>query len=398
MEVDVVQVQQRLGIVGRSPKLIQAINAAVLAAKYDINVLITGENGVGKEVFHKIIHTYSQRNNKKCLAINCGALPEGTINSELFGHVKGAFTGATTDRKGYFEEADGGTLFLDEVGELPMETQARLLRVLQNGEYIRMGSNEVKRTNVRIVAATNKNLEKAIQADKFREDLYYRLATVRIHVPALRERPEDIELLFRKFAGDVADRYKMPAISYDESGRRALLACQWPGNVRQLESVVLQLSVLRKERVMTADILRDYLPCTESGITLTNDKDTHANEFAPGEKEMVFGILFDMRRQIQELQQKLGIDPNAPMQQGNLPVIHGNGWTRSHAASTEEFVEQEAEEIKDPEPRLPLTRREREKQDFIEALKRNGNNKRKTAEELGISERTVHRKIQEYGI
>lgn len=397
MNSDVLQVQNSLGIVGRSPALQKAISEAILAAPYDVNVLISGENGVGKEVFHKIIHSYSKRRHEKCLAINCGALPEGTINSELFGHVKGAFTGALTDRKGFFEEADKGTLFLDEVGELPLETQARLLRVLQNGEYIRVGSNEVRKTNVRVVAATNKNLLKAIEQGKFREDLYYRLATIKIHIPSLRQRPEDIELLFKKFANDVADRYKMPAISLDESGRRALLACQWPGNIRQLESVVFQLSVLREERVMTADILREYLPHTEAHVTISKENEAHESSFAPGEKNYLYGVIFDMRRQLEELQKKLGIEPaQSPMQHhAALPIQMG-----APAGTADEFEEQEAEEVQDSEEEtaMPLTKKEREKREILEALARNNNNKRKTAEELGISERTIHRKLAEYGL
>jgi len=399
MNSDVLQVQQSLGIVGRSAALQKAILEAILAAPYDVNVLITGENGVGKEVFHKIIHGYSKRKRNKCFAINCGALPEGTINSELFGHVKGAFTGALSDRKGFFEEADGGTLFLDEVGELPLETQARLLRVLQNGEYMRVGSNEVRKTDVRIVAATNKDLLKSIEAGTFRMDLYYRLATININVPALRQRPEDIELLFKKFANDIADRYNMPAISLDESGRRALLACQWPGNVRQLESIVLQLSVLRQERVMTAEILNQYLPLTEAHVTISKENEKKDSSFAPGEKNYLYGVIFDMRRQIEELQKKLGIDNTATpgtsvtVSHAALPV------SMTHNSSLDEFEEQEAELVSEAEENRqngPLTKKEREKQAILDALRRNGNNKRKAAEELGISERTIHRKLTEY--
>lgn len=400
MNSDVLQVQSSLGIVGRSAELQKAISKAVLAAPYDVNVLITGENGVGKEVFHKIIHSYSKRKTKKCFAINCGALPEGTINSELFGHVKGAFTGATADRKGYFEEANGGTLFLDEVGELPLETQARLLRVLQNGEYIRVGSNQVSKTDVRVVAATNKNLLKAIEQGKFREDLYYRLATICIDVPPLRHRPEDIELLFKKFANDIASRYNMPPLMLDESGRRALIACQWPGNIRQLESVVLQLSILLKDRLVTEEILRRFLPQTEARLTISKEDASHENDFAPGEKKAIYSIIYDMRKQIEDLQKKLNIEktPTA-VSHAALPM-----------SPAEEFEEQEAEEVSNEafaEPIQPaaapttppvLLKKEREKNDIIEALARNNNNRRKAAQELGISERTIHRKLTEYGI
>jgi len=401
MHSDVLQVQNSLGIIGRSPALQKAIEEAILAAPYDVNVLITGENGVGKEVFHKIIHNYSKRRTKKVFAVNCGALPDGTINSELFGHVKGAFTGAVADRKGFFEEADGGTLFLDEVGELPLETQARLLRVLQNGEYIRVGSNEVRKTDVRVVAATNKDLLKAIAEGKFREDLYYRLATIKINIPALRQRPEDIEMLFRKFANDIADRYHMPALTLDESGRRALLACQWPGNIRQLESLVFQLSVLRQEREMTAEILREYLPHTEARVTLSNDKEAHETSFAPGEKNYLYGVIFDMRRQIEELQSKLGITPAQPAVQTTALAMPVNHMPVGHMPpAMDEWEEQEAEEVHENEEQHlgVLTKKDREKQVILEALARNNNNKRKTAEELGISERTVHRKVKEYGI
>lgn len=408
MNSDVLQVQNSLGIIGRSAALQKAIQEAILLAPYDANVLITGENGVGKEVFHKIIHNYSKRRTKKLFAVNCGALPDGTINSELFGHVKGAFTGAVTDRKGFFEEANEGTLFLDEVGELPLETQARLLRVLQNGEYIRVGSNEVRKTNVRVVAATNKNLLKAIEEGKFREDLYYRLATFKISIPPLRQRPEDIELLFRKFANDIADLYRMPAITLDESGRRALLACQWPGNIRQLESLVLQLSVLREERVMTADILREYLPHTEARMTISSKTESHDNDFAPGEKNYLYGAIFDMRRQIEELQAKVGITPSQPGMPGTalaMPVSHMQD-VGPVANTMDDWEEQEAEEVHENEETTDkavplggtLTKKERERRELLEALIRNGYNKRKTAEELDISERTVHRKVKEYGL
>ena len=253
---DILSIQQNYQIVGRSPLLQQAINAAVQAAPYDVNVLVCGENGVGKEVFHKILHNLSPRRYKKCIAVNCGGLPEGTIDSELFGHVKGAFTGALSDRKGYFEEADGGTIFLDEIGELPLATQARLLRVIETGEYFRMGSGEVRKTDVRIVAATNVDLQKAIRKGTFREDLYFRLSTITIKVPSLRERQADIYTLFRKFASDIANKYRMPPIQLDDNARRKLLAYTWPGNIRQLPYVVEQISIVEQERQITADMAR----------------------------------------------------------------------------------------------------------------------------------------------
>src|SRR5574344_1608314 len=257
---DILSIQQNYQIVGRSPLLQQAINAAVQAAPYDVNVLICGENGVGKEVFHKILHNLSPRRYKKCIAVNCGGLPEGTIDSELFGHVKGAFTGALSDRKGYFEVADGGTIFLDEVGELPVPTQARLLRVLETGEFIRVGSSKVLKTNVRIVGATNVNLTQAVSEGKFREDLFYRLNTVPIQVPPLRDRGEDILLLFRKFASDCAEKYRMPSIHLDDESRQLLLSYGWPGNVRELKNITERISVIEETRDINATILRQYLP------------------------------------------------------------------------------------------------------------------------------------------
>ncbi len=466
MDNDVLSVQQSLGIVGKSPLLQRAISVAIQAAPYDANVLVIGENGVGKESFYKILHNYSGRRHKKCIPVNCGALPEGTINSELFGHVKGAFTGAIADRKGFFEEADGGTIFLDEVGELPLDTQARLLRILESGEYQRMGSSEIHKTDVRVVAATNKNLQDAIQAGTFRQDLYYRLAAVTIRVPALRERPEDIHLLFRKFASDVANQYHIPPISVDEGAKQVLLAYRWPGNVRQLLHLVEEISIVEESRTINAETLKTYLPDFESRITSSSSgrKDTYENGFGPGEKAMLYKVIFEMKQQLEELYARTGgVQTNqashmhsAPHQltQGG-PIITPSPATHPSQVvqmpDTEEFEEQEAIEVPySTEPsnagvQPPIsglqtptsglqqpasgiqqpftgvqqpasgiqqpasgaqghgassvkTLEQMEKEAIEQALLRNGGNKRKAADELGISERTIHRKIIDYGL
>jgi len=432
MNNDILTVKQNLGIVGNSQPLLQAVSAALQAAPFDVNVLIVGENGVGKEVFHKILHNYSARKHNKCIPVNCGALPEGTINSELFGHVKGAFTGAIADRKGYFEEANGGTIFLDEVGELPLDTQARLLRVLESGEYQRMGSNEIHKTDVRVVAATNRDLRDAIDKGKFRQDLYYRLAAVTIHVPSLRDRAEDIHLLFRKFANDVASKYKCPRIQVDDSGRQLLMSYSWPGNVRQLLHLVEEISIVEQERTITADILKKYLPEFESRVTSasSNRKDSYEQGFGPGEKAMLYKVLFEMKQQLEEVRAHLGmaeasaqparatrqLTQGAPVQHD--PIITPPPTAQERRTAFEEFEEQEAEEISltqnstpatlpnrtassgSEQPAMPTIRtlEQMEKDAIEQALQRNGGNKRKAAEELGISERTIHRKIADYGL
>jgi transcriptional regulator with PAS, ATPase and Fis domain len=420
MNNDILTVKQNLGIVGNSLPLQQAVSAALQAAPYDVNVLIVGENGVGKEVFHKILHNYGPRKHNKCIPVNCGALPEGTINSELFGHVKGAFTGAIADRKGYFEEANGGTIFLDEVGELPLDTQARLLRVIETGEYQRMGSNEIHKTNVRVVAATNRDLHEAIEKGKFRQDLYYRLAAVTIRVPALRERPEDIHLLFRKFAADVAAKYNCPKISVDDGGRQFLMAYSWPGNVRQLLHLVEEISIVETERVITSEILKKYLPDFESRVTSAGGthKDSYENGFGPGEKAMLYKVLFEMKQQLEEVRAQLGLSDTTV--QTTRPVRQ---LQQARPVTVDEFEEQEAEEVTtvpsvsytpaSDSPvsttpsgsasaltpnNIPRTLEQMEKEAIENALKRNDGNKRKAAEELGISERTIHRKIADYGL
>lgn len=385
INAEVSRAMQSLSIVGRSPKLLQAIQSAIMVAPFDVNVLIEGENGSGKEVFHKIIHSYSKRRTKTCIAVNCGALPEGTINSELFGHVKGAYTGALADRKGFFEEADGGTIFLDEVGELPLDTQARLLRVLQSGEFQRMGSNEVHKVDVRVVAATNKNLLHAIERGTFREDLFYRLAGLTIHIPALRERGDDINLLFRKFAGDWAATYGCQPIVADLAVQQRLNSYNWPGNVRQLQHVVESLSILNVERNITLEMLDQVLPAFEAGVAFGNRQNN--DEFDPGEKKFLYNMIFNLKSEIEEIRAQLGLHHHSapiPTPTHSLPP-----------APTEVLEEQEIEEVKE-QPMATLD--ELEKRAIIDALQRNGGNKRKAAKELGISERTIHRKIEELKI
>ena len=303
---DILSVKQRFGIIGNSEALNRALGVALRVAPTDLSVLVTGESGVGKEFFPQIIHAYSARKHAKYIAVNCGAIPEGTIDSELFGHEKGSFTGATESRKGYFEEADGGTIFLDEVGELPLSTQVRLLRVLQSGEFLRVGSARAQKTNVRVVAATNNDLLKSIETGRFREDLYYRLNTVPIAVPALRERPEDIPLLFRKFAADIAVQYHMPAVTLDEGARQLLQNYYWRGNVRQLKNVAEQISALERNRTVTADILAGYLsPNQSSAHTMTVSGAAAGGDFST-ERELLYKILFDMRSDINDLKRMLG--------------------------------------------------------------------------------------------
>lgn len=405
MNENVSSVLNSFRIIGRSPLLYQAVSAALQAAKYNVSVLVVGENGTGKEVFHKILHSHHpSRRNKSCIAVNCGALPEGTINSELFGHVKGAYTGATSDRKGFFEEANGGTIFLDEVGELPLDTQARLLRILETGEYQRMGSSEIHKTDVRIVAATNKDLHRAIEKGTFREDLFYRLSTITIHVPALRDRQEDIALLFRYFANNIAEQYDMPPIHLDANAQQLLLAYRWPGNVRQLLHIVEEISIVEQERDITADILRRYLPDFESRVSFGGNGQS-ADEFLPGEKAALYQMIFSMRQQLEEVRQQLGLAKERSKTAAHptralgpaSPIIT----SAADSSAIVDYEEQEVEEVDDPRtPTKPKIKTliDMERQAIAESLQRNGGNKRKVAEELGISERTIHRKIADYGL
>ena len=391
---DLTAIKQRFGIIGNSELLNRALEVALRVAPTDLSVLVTGESGVGKEFFPQVIHAFSARKHNKYIAVNCGAIPEGTIDSELFGHEKGAFTGAAEARKGYFEEADGGTIFLDEVAELPHSTQVRLLRVLQSGEYIRVGSAKVQKTNVRVVAATNIDLPEAIASGRFREDLYYRLNTVPIVVPALRERPEDIFLLFRKFASDVAVQYRMPAIMLDESARHLLESYYWRGNIRQLKNVAEQISAIEESRTITAAILRRYLPVHDNETPMragSGSRPADDGSFA-SERELLYKVLFDMRADINDLKRML------------QELTHGGGMTVHHPAkeiagllpqTAADFAESEV--VVDETPRT-LTKADMQRRQIDEALRRNNGRRREAAAELFMSERTLYRKIKELGI
>ena len=405
--------KQRYGIVGNCDALNRALEVALKIAPIDLSVLIMGENGVGKEVFPRIIHDHSLRKNKKYFAVNCGAIPEGTIDSELFGHEKGAFTGAVDRRDGYFTVANGGTLFLDEVGELPPATQARLLRVLETGEYIPVGASEVRHTDVRIVAATNVDMEKAIAEGKFRQDLFYRLNTIPISIPALRDRGEDALLLFRKFALEMSEKYKMPPVRLDPAAQQLLLAYNWPGNVRQLKNIAENMSVTAEQREITPEILRLYLPTTNTGrqiVPLTGAENEHSFE---KERELLYQILFDLRREVTEIKRFVGMTSGTKSEPGQLPRTADTTYVDSNlvpAHPTAKTVKEEerntylaAEEVKDSEA-APETGRgvesleEIEKNMIRKTLERTGGNRRLAAGQLGISERTLYRKIKEYGL
>ena len=396
-KAEIQQVKLRFGIIGNTEALSRAIDVAIQVAPTDLSVLITGESGVGKESFPQIIHQYSRRKHGQYIAVNCGAIPEGTIDSELFGHEKGAFTGAISDRKGYFGEADGGTIFLDEVGELPLPTQARLLRVLESGEFIKVGSSKVQKTDVRIVAATNVNLTQAIADGRFREDLYYRLNTVPIQIPPLRERGEDVLLLFRKFAGDFAEKYRMPAIQLTEDAKQVLLAYPWPGNVRQLKNITEQISIIETNREINAAILQGYLPVqnTQRLPALFGIKDSKNFE---SEREILYSVLFDMRQEVSELKKMVH---NLMAEKGNVslvtPVPPASVPTIIHPVKapcpvdddiqdTEEYVEES------------LSLDEVKKEMIRKALEKHHGNRKSAAQDLNISERTLYRKIKEYGL
>lgn len=410
--MDIQEIKQRFGIIGNAPELNRAIEVAIQVAPTDLSVLISGESGVGKESFPQIIHGFSHRKHGKYIAINCGAIPEGTIDSELFGHEKGSFTGALTDRKGYFEVTDGGTLFLDEIGELPISTQVRLLRVLESGEFIRVGSSQVQKTNVRVIAATNVDLTKAIRDGQFREDLYYRLNTVPIKIAPLRERAGDVLLLFRKFASDFAEKYKMPAIRLTEDAQKMMLDYRWPGNVRQLKNITEQISIIETSREITAASLIHYIPSENIGVLpALYNKGLDEKTFA-SEREILYKILFDMKKDMNDLKKlvhdvmldgktskthedsaqlfrKLYHDETEDYKQSqppySAPVILKNSG-HENIQDTEEFVE-ESLSLEDKE--IEMIRKSIDKH----------NGKRKlAARELGISERTLYRKIKEYKI
>lgn len=384
---EIAKVKQRFSIIGNSPSLLEAIGRAVKVAPIDLSVLVTGESGSGKEFFPKIIHAYGARKHKKYIAVNCGAIPEGTIDSELFGHEKGSFTGAISTRKGYFEEADGGTIFLDEVAELPLTTQARLLRVLETGEFLKVGSSQVQKTDIRIVAATNVNLLKAVEKGKFREDLYYRLSTVVIDVPSLHDRGDDVVLLARKFAADFAEKYVMPAITFSEDAQRGMLLYRWPGNVRQLKNVVEQLALFNAGEEIDRHTLISLLPMDYSeNASLVPSGSEHRYEV---EREMLWQLIYSLRNEISELNRKV-----ESMQGETAPILKPEKVSSLikyqppvDGSSNPEIVEE-----------VPATLEDAEKETIISALKRNNGNKKITADQLHISPRTLYRKIHEFGI
>ena len=390
---DLTTVKQRFGIIGTSPLLDRALEVALRVAPTDLSVLVTGESGVGKEFFPLVIHAYSARKHDKYIAVNCGAIPEGTIDSELFGHEKGAFTGALEARKGYFEEADGGTIFLDEVAEFPHPTQARLLRVLQTGEFIRVGSSKVQKTDVRVVAATNTDLSEAITTGRFREDLYYRLNTVPIAVPALRERPQDVLLLFRKFAGDVATQYRMPAVTLDPAARQMLENYYWRGNIRQLKNVAEQISAIEQSRVITPEILAKYLPQQGAVAPPLPAGARRADGDSATERELLYKVLFDMRADINDLKRMMSeLMQGAPRPE---PAHDIKGLLPSAAQTPADYAE--SEDVTD-EPPHGMTKAEMQREQIVRALRRNNGRRRDAAAELFMSERTLYRKIKELGI
>lgn len=401
---DIQSIKQRFKIIGNNPHLNRAIEIAVQVAGTDLTVLINGESGTGKDVIPQIIHQNSSRKHKNYFAINCGAIPEGTIDSELFGHEKGSFTGAIDTRKGYFEVADGGTIFLDEVGELPLATQARLLRVLENGEFIKVGSSKVQKTDVRIVAATNLNIPLAIEKGKFREDLYYRLNTVPIRIPSLRERKEDIKLLFRKFAADFAEKYRMPAVNLTPEATIMMENYRWDGNIRQLKNITEQISIIEEERIITPDILKNYLP-NNNVTSLPTLYKGGKDEDPLSERDILYKVLFDMkndimelRKTVRELSENRGNVQQLPDTREITPI---NATVISPMEEEDPFIyvqdneEEEKNVVKETES---LSLEQTEKDLICKALERHKGKRKDAAKELGISERTLYRKINEYKI
>ena len=413
-------IKQRFGIIGNDPQLNRALEKAIRVAPTDISVLVTGESGVGKENIPKIIHQLSHRKHAKYIAVNCGAIPEGTIDSELFGHEKGSFTGATQTRSGYFEVADGGTIFLDEVGELPLTTQVRLLRVLENGEFIKVGSSKVQKTNVRIVAATNLNMMEAIHKGKFREDLYYRLSTVEIHLPPLRDRDEDIHLLFRKFASDFAQKYNMPTLRLESDALNVLSNYSWKGNIRQLRNITEQMSVIEQNRNINGQTLKHYLPDYSSNFPALIENQSKGSDFA-NEREILYKVLFDMRNDINDLK-KLTLElmenganvKNKEQTQRLIQKIYGNDTEIEEPENMVEIISPQKAEVfhanddanDDYEDTFqdaetvdePLSLQEKEYEMIKKALERNSNKRKLAAKELGISERTLYRKIKQFDL
>lgn len=403
---EVLQARRRYGIVGNSPELNEAIMRAVRVAPIDLSVLVMGESGTGKEFFPKIIHGFSARKHAKYIAVNCGAIPEGTIDSELFGHEKGAFTGAVSARKGYFEEADGGTIFLDEVAELPLTTQARLLRVLETGEFIKVGSSAVQKANVRIVAATNVDMAQAVAEGRFREDLYYRLSTVTINVPPLRDRGADVVLLARKFASDFAERYTMPAITLNDSARAMLISYRWPGNVRQLKNVVEQAALFHAGEVVSSMELRAYLPHTDMSIAKLAGSRGESHRY-DDERDMLLGMIFRLQQQIDSLRGSMTHAPqDVEVDAPESDYVEHTDADSSLPVKFKPFCsplpvgQREVSEpsVVDVTPSAPATLEETERDTILRALERNGGRRKATAAELNISERTLYRKIKEYGM
>lgn len=418
---EIQSVKLRFGIIGNTEELNRAIDVAMQVAPTDLSVLVTGESGVGKESFPQIIHQFSRRKHGPYIAVNCGAIPEGTIDSELFGHEKGAFTGAISDRNGYFAEANGGTIFLDEVGELPLSTQARLLRVLETGEYIKVGSSKVQKTDVRIVAATNVDFSEAIAEGRFREDLYYRLNTVPIKVPPLRERPNDIPLLFRKFAADFAEKYHMPAIQLNDAARQLLVAYSWPGNIRQLKNITEQISIIETNRDITPEILRNYLPAQQSSRlpALLGVKPAGNGKSFESEREILYQVLFDMRRDVTELKKLVhdimaerggtsvvaSHEPVHYIQEAPVKLVHDAPVVMTSVPSVTPLSEPvvkpaEVQEVQDTEEYVEenLSLDDVEKEMIRKALERHHGKRKNAANDLKISERTLYRKIKEYGL
>lgn len=414
--MDIQSIKNRFGIIGNSPGLNHALNTAVQVANTDLTVLIVGESGVGKEVFSQIIHSLSARKHNPFIAVNCGAIPEGTIDSELFGHEKGAFTGAVDSRKGYFETVSGGTIFLDEIGEMPLGTQARLLRVLETGEFIRVGSSKVQKTDVRVIAATNRDLLEYTQQGKFRQDLYYRLSTVPIRVPSLRDRKEDIPLLFRKFASDFSERYKTPSVQLDASAQQLLGNYPWPGNIRELKNIAEQVSVLSAEKMVNAEALERFLPQREGGRAMTllpavspagpahNSESTTTTE-----RDILYKLFFDLKKDMNDLKQMMfemvhqGYTPAPPVNDNILPAYNGSvePVTPVYPSSSSGpiLIQSSGEHVdhhEEVEESLQLA--DREKEFIIKSLKKHKGRRRDAANELGISERTLYRKIKEYDI
>jgi transcriptional regulator with PAS, ATPase and Fis domain len=408
-------IKQRFGIIGNDMHLNRAIEKAIRVSPTDISVLVTGESGVGKENIPKIIHQLSHRKHAKYIAVNCGAIPEGTIDSELFGHEKGSFTGATQTRSGYFEVADGGTIFLDEVGELPLTTQVRLLRVLENGEFMKVGSSKVQKTNVRIVAATNLNMMEAINKGKFREDLYYRLSTVDIHLPALRDRQEDIHLLFRKFASDFAQKYNMPTIRLEPNALDILINYPWKGNIRQLRNITEQISVIEQDRSISREMLKSYLPDYNTNLPALINNGSSGGDFA-NEREILYKVLFDMRNDITDLKKltlELLEDNNDIQTKKNtkrlIEKIYGDEQTEEEnlveiiSPQKSKVYQQKTanfeEDIQDAEAVEETTSlQEKEFEMIKKSLERNNNKRKLAAKELGISERTLYRKIKQFDL